>query len=112
MRMLGDAKQHISCFKPPKNSARGFYCCIFDKAGGNYRATVNSRLLEQLPYSQPPSSHRGRGEDAALVVRNEMKITQWKKNTRASGYKPNFSGVILIQCKVIYIFWAPIKHVC
>lgn len=54
----------------------------------------------------------GRGEDAAFVVQNEMKITQWKKERRGGGYKPNFSGMILMQCKVIYIFWAPIKLVC
>lgn len=64
VQMLGDAKQHVfaplRCQCPvlhhPKNPAQGFYCCIFDKAGGNYRATANSRLSWQLPYSWPPSS--------------------------------------------------------
>ena len=43
-------------FTPPENPAQGFYCRIFDKVGSNYRATVNSRLWRQLPYSWPPSS--------------------------------------------------------
>lgn len=50
-------------------------------------------------------------EGRGFVVQNEMKITQWGKKKK-EGYKPNFGGTILMQCKVIYIFCAPITHVC
>lgn len=57
-----------------------------------------------------PSAGAKGGE---FIAQKEMKITQRRERERKKeGYKANFSGTILMQCKVIYVFCAPIKHVC
>jgi len=60
----------------------------------------------------PSSSAVSKGGE--FIAQKEMKITQRRERERKKKeeYKANFSGTILMQCKVIYVFCAPIKHVC
>lgn len=51
--LLPGAVVLMPSFKPPENAAQEFPCPL-GKAGGNYRATVNVRLLWQLPPSCCP----------------------------------------------------------